>query len=199
MIVMENHYNCIYMYINKINGKRYIGQTKNFNRRHKQHIKKSSNKYPIDRSLKKYGEENFDVIILKENLSTQCLLNLWESYYIEKYNCLSKDNYNISSGGSNGNNFAGKTEEEMNDIKIKIGIKSKEMWQNKTEEELRQWKQKISELNSGKIRTDETKRRMSESKNNMTDKEKEEWKHKISETKNRKSYEEKKRNKTKTK
>lgn len=23
-----NYYNCIYMYVNKINGKRYIGQTK---------------------------------------------------------------------------------------------------------------------------------------------------------------------------
>ena len=30
---MENHFNCIYMYENKINGKIYIGQAINFNKR----------------------------------------------------------------------------------------------------------------------------------------------------------------------
>ncbi len=29
---MDNHYNCIYMYINKINGHKYVGQAKNFNK-----------------------------------------------------------------------------------------------------------------------------------------------------------------------
>ena len=29
---MNNHYNCIYMYINKINGHKYVGQVINFNR-----------------------------------------------------------------------------------------------------------------------------------------------------------------------
>ena len=115
-----NYYNCIYMYVNKINGKRYVGQARDFNKRHKTHVKKSTNKLIIDKAFNKYGEENFDIIILKKDLNTQCLMNFWESYYIDKYNCLSKDNYNISSGGSNGNNFAGKTEEEMEDIKIKM-------------------------------------------------------------------------------
>lgn len=117
---MENHYNCIYMYVNKINGKYYIGQTKNFNRRHKEHIRTSHDKTPIDKAFNKYGEENFNIIILKENISTQCLLNLWESYYINKYNCLDRNNYNIASGGSNGNVYAGKTEEEMNEIRNKM-------------------------------------------------------------------------------
>lgn len=31
-----NHFNCIYMYVNKINEKKYIGQTNNFNRRKKE-------------------------------------------------------------------------------------------------------------------------------------------------------------------
>ena len=31
---MINHYNCIYMYTNLINGKRYVGKAKDFNKRH---------------------------------------------------------------------------------------------------------------------------------------------------------------------
>ena len=112
----------IYMFTNKTNNKKYIGQAKDFNKRHKTHIKKSTNKLPIDCAFNKYGKENFEIVILKENLSTQCLLNFWECYYIEKYNTLinNKNGYNISSGGSHGNPFAGKTEEEMNEIKNKM-------------------------------------------------------------------------------
>ena len=36
---MSNHFNCIYMYINKVNGKRYVGKAKDFNKRHNQHLR----------------------------------------------------------------------------------------------------------------------------------------------------------------
>ena len=36
---MENHYNCIYMYTNLINGKKYVGKAKDFDVRHNQHLK----------------------------------------------------------------------------------------------------------------------------------------------------------------
>lgn len=171
---MNNHYNCIYMYINKLNDKKYVGQAKNFNIRHRQHIKKSANKTPIDRAFNKYGEENFEIIILKENLYSQCLLNLYECYYIEKYNCLSKENYNISNGGHNGNNFAGKTEDEMEIIKHKMSESHKgenHPFYNKHLSE--ETKQKISESRKGKFigknncmygkqHTDEAKNKISE-------------------------------------
>lgn len=67
-VIIMNHYNCIYMYINKINGHSYIGQAKNFNKRHREHICKTNHKYPIDRAFNKYGKDNFKVIILKENI-----------------------------------------------------------------------------------------------------------------------------------
>lgn len=135
-----NHFNCIYMYTNKINGKRYVGQTKDFDRRHKEHTMNSRNKTPIDNAFNKYGEDNFIITILKENIYTQCLMNLWECYYIEKYNTLSnnKHGYNLSSGGSNGNVFIGKSDEELNE-----------------------WKNKISKSNKGKKANNETKQKMS--------------------------------------
>ena len=71
------------MYINKINGKRYVGQAVDFNRRHRVHNLKSTDKFLIDRAFNKYGEENFEIVILKKDLQTQCLLNFWECYYIE--------------------------------------------------------------------------------------------------------------------
>ena len=110
---MENHYNCIYMYVNKINGKKYIGKAKDFNNRKSSHIYTSKNKNnrayncPIHKAIRKYGIENFDIIIIKENLKTQCLLDLYECYYIKKYNTLDRNNYNASDGGNGGNPYAG--------------------------------------------------------------------------------------------
>lgn len=179
-----NHYNCIYLYVNKINNHKYIGQTKDFNKRHKQHIGEYNNKYPIDKAFNKYGENNFDIIILKENLSSQCLLNFWECYYIDKFNCLDNGNYNLSSGGSNGNNFANKTKEEMelfkqNMSKIKRGTIISDETKNKISKTMKEkygenhWmngrnlseetKIKIGESQKGKIQTDGTKKKISNS------------------------------------
>lgn len=176
---MENHYNCIYMYVNKVNGKRYVGQAKDFNRRHRGHISESRKEhrkeynYPFNKAIRKYGIENFEIIILKENLSTKCLLNLLECYYIKKYNTLKYGNgYNISDGGSNGNTFAGKTKEEMDEI-----------WNNEHRRNLSEslkgriftecHKIKLSESrkgqpswNKGKNMSEQSKRKLSESRKN---------------------------------
>lgn len=122
---MENHYNCIYMYINKVNGKRYVGQAVDFNKRHKRHVRE--HKQVIDRAIDKYGEENFEIIILKENL-TEEEMNYWEDYYIESLGLYAKDGkgYNIAKGGIGGNTYVGKTEEEMIEIRKKLSESHKE-------------------------------------------------------------------------
>lgn len=160
---MENHYNCIYMYVNRINGHKYIGQAKDFNKRHKQHIGESYNKNSgysynlhFHRAIRKYDEENFDIIILKKDLKSQCLLNLFECYYIKKYGCLSKENYNIASGGSNGNILEGKTEEEKREIRRK----QSEALKGKPKSE--EHRQKLIEANKGKQKSEKTKHKISE-------------------------------------
>lgn len=124
---MENHYNCIYLYINKHNNKKYIGQAMDFNRRYKQHLNDSYNEkkkdydVPFHRAIRKYGIENFEIKILAENIQTREKLNEYEIFFIKRYKTLAIQNgYNVANGGSVGNTFAGKTEKEMNEIRKKM-------------------------------------------------------------------------------
>ena len=166
-VIIMNHYNCIYMYINKINGHSYIGQAKNFNKRHREHICKTNHKYPIDRAFNKYGKDNFKVIILKENLESQCLLNFWECYFIDKYNTLNNGNYNLSSGGSNGNNFTNKTKEEMEQFKRNMSeIKKGTIMEEETKQQIsKTMKERYSENHwmNGRTLSEETKKKISDS------------------------------------
>ena len=84
---MNNHYNCIYMYTNKINGKRYIGQARNFNRRHRKHISSSYNeeeKYHYSYTLTKTTSECLKPI--KYSLSYEKDINTLDAIYYIKGN-----------------------------------------------------------------------------------------------------------------
>ena len=94
------------MYTNKLNGHKYIGQTVDFQRRHKQHCKGAdSDKSLIDKAFLKYGNKNFNVdfLVSISNMKGNELvdyLNEMEKYYIWKYNTF-KDpkHYNLTEGG----------------------------------------------------------------------------------------------------
>lgn len=120
----------IYKYINKINGKMYIGQTINKDKRKRQFYNKNvlytsqKNKKlsKIDQARQKYGVDNFEYSILekinmdnKEDVISK--LNELEKYYIDKFNSI-ENGYNIMPGGGN----EVKTEETIN--KIKQGVRS---------------------------------------------------------------------------
>lgn len=89
----------IYMHRNKINGKIYIGQTKQKpeNRwRNGEGYKKSPYFY---NAIRKYGWDNFEHIILIENLDRDNA-NILEEKLIKEYNTTDdKYGYNLSSGG----------------------------------------------------------------------------------------------------
>ena len=82
----------IYCYTNKINGKKYIGQTINPEQRYKAH--KSSYQNPNDReynsvlhnAFRKYGFDNFTYEILVKDIDDFEKLNELEIYFIKKYN-----------------------------------------------------------------------------------------------------------------
>lgn len=99
----------IYMFINKSNNKKYIGQSIDCNRRYAEHKRSGDPEHysaknerdsntPIHRAFQKYGFENFDYIILeecsKENLDKR------ERYWISFYHSTDKSyGYNLSEGG----------------------------------------------------------------------------------------------------
>lgn len=85
----------IYLIHNKINGKNYVGQSKNIYNRWSQHRYDSKTKeYPLYRAIRKYGIDNFEFSILEECKIDE--LSIKEDYYIEKYKAYVPDGYNIN-------------------------------------------------------------------------------------------------------
>ena len=87
----------IYKFINKINGKIYIGQSVNIDRRIREHFCRYDGT-PFHLALEKYGKENFITEILEECEPEE--LNEKEKYYILLYNSENKQiGYNRTCGG----------------------------------------------------------------------------------------------------
>jgi len=95
-----NRTNLIYIAINLINNKSYIGQTiQDLNLRIYQHIYFSKNpKCKFARALNKYGANNFKWGVLEDNISYEDL-NAKEIYYIKNYDTY-YNGYNSTKGGS---------------------------------------------------------------------------------------------------
>jgi len=95
-------------------GKMYIGQCVKllssgkkwgYINRWKEHIRDSrGNNFCrlLNAAIRKYGSDNFSVEILKECSTNE--LNHYETYYIELFNTMTPNGYNLTLGGSSGRN-----------------------------------------------------------------------------------------------
>ena len=86
-----------YMIINKINQKKYIGITIDFEKRMAQHKRQKTSSL-IHQAIQKYGEENFEYQIIASGLSVEEAEEM-EINLIEKENSLVPSGYNIAKGG----------------------------------------------------------------------------------------------------
>lgn len=124
------HKGYIYCIQNKVNGKKYVGRTiDSITSRWGQHIKnlnsnKHYNKY-LQNDYNDVGISNFSFNVLNEfnfeniNVLNQVLNDL-EIIYINMWGLLDKNKgYNIADGGLNGNPYAGKSQDEMNELQEK--------------------------------------------------------------------------------
>lgn len=126
--MIDEYYGVVYKITNKINNKIYIGQTiQSIENRFNGHCSQPNvhKKMPIAWAIKKYGKENFkiEVIYYAKNKND---LNEKEMYYINFYNSRKKDiGYNISTGGSAGNNYCASIRKKSNDHCQKISKSKK--------------------------------------------------------------------------
>lgn len=114
----------IYKITNTINNKIYIGQTVDIKRRFNNH--KNNKKSVISMAINKYGINNFTFEII-DKAETVKESDTLEIKYINQFNTISPNGYNIANGGRGGNKFKGKTKEELDIIKNKIATKMKEI------------------------------------------------------------------------
>lgn len=112
---MENKKWCVYIHINKVNKKVYVGQTSLKPERRWANGKGYKNSSYFELAIQKYGWDNFEHIILKDNL-TQDEANYWEQYYIKQYNSINREyGYNLTSGGNNFKIVSEETRKKMSD------------------------------------------------------------------------------------
>lgn len=106
---MVNGY--IYIMKNKINGKKYVGQTiqEKPDIRVQQHFMEAYEKNRVgynrclNRGIRKYGADAFDWGVLADNIEDEDKLNLLEEYFIDIYNSKTPYGYNMNDGGRNRN------------------------------------------------------------------------------------------------
>lgn len=164
---------CVYMHINKINNKVYIGQTcQDIKRRWRDggsgYLVKRNGKYTqplFARAILKYGWNNFEHIVWAEGLikeeankSERLLIAIWDTRN-------PKHGYNIRFGGDN-HKLTEETKKKISDAKKGkyAGGKSPMYGKHLSEET----KEKISQANRGKKIPEEVKKKISEANKGRT-------------------------------
>jgi group I intron endonuclease len=151
----------IYEFVNTINNKVYVGQTKDFKSRircHRHNSRSYKKTNPFYNAIRKYGWDNFTINIIEEcNIKS---INDREEYWIREKKSLYPNGYNLMKGG---NQYEMSEDTKRKLSQIRKGIKfspehienlRKSHLGNKLSEET---KRKLSKINKGKIHTEEVK------------------------------------------
>jgi group I intron endonuclease len=146
----------IYLITNKIDGKKYIGQTveKDVYERWRAHFKKRTNCRYLKHAFEKYGKENFKFEIICICFDKDC--NTYENEYMKKYNTIVPNGYNLREAGNHGH--------QNEETKKKIGDSLRLHYSKLTDEQMETFR-KIHRVkntrNIGKKMSDEHKEKMS--------------------------------------
>lgn len=152
----------IYIAINKINGKSYVGKTeKTLKQRISAHCcrVRFGSKYAFHNAIRKYGIESFEWKILLSNISSENI-DTFEIEEIKKHNCIIPNGYNISNGGGGGDTISNHPRKEEILGKMRIANLGKKL---STETKERMSVSRLGNQNKkGYKETEETRRKKSQ-------------------------------------
>ena len=95
----------IYLIVNKVNGKTYVGQRKSSKEWYEDKYMGSGKL--LAKAKKKYGIENFEKFLI-QHCNTKEETNKAERFWIAEYRSRGKAEYNLANGGDGGNGKANK-------------------------------------------------------------------------------------------
>jgi group I intron endonuclease len=161
---------CIYKATNILNGKSYIGYTKNFTKRkniHKNSALRKNINFVFYQAIRKYGWDNFKWEVIYESWDQKHCLTIMEPYFIVEHNTFGENGYNMTRGGERGPDTIKRkslTEEQKKNISIgtkKNALRGEDhpMYGSKGNEKFIQ-SSKTSML--GKKHSEETRKKQSE-------------------------------------
>jgi len=168
----------IYCITNTINNKQYVGLTT-------RDLDESKNYYGsgiyINRSIKKYGKENFNKEIL-EICDTDSQLKKREMFWITELSTKSPNGYNLTDGGDGVLNPTQEIIDKRNEkLKLLVGEKNSHYGMKHSDSskqqismslmgksKSKQMKNRLSKTLTGRKLSKETKEKMSMSRNNRT-------------------------------
>jgi group I intron endonuclease len=152
----------VYKAINTVNGKVYIGKTKNLRIRWLQHCKSRSHCVALQNAIAKYGENSFKLETIFED-NCPVVVSHKERIFIKEFNSMAPNGYNLTIGGEG----APHTEQSKKKLsESKKGSKNPMFGKKMSDEH----KAKISASLMGKKRPQEVKDKISANHNPKSNK-----------------------------
>lgn len=141
----------VYCIINTQNSMKYVGCSKNDPKKDRiqRHLSDRSGNRLVKAALQEFGRDAFTYKILETDVSADDVLDL-EAFYIQKFNCVSPNGYNLTTGGKHPR-YSGESRRRM----------AQALQGKKRGPQSDKHRQKLSNSNKGKKRSVETRRNLS--------------------------------------
>jgi len=157
---------CVYSVTNKVDGKMYVGVTIDPELRKRSHFKQNiRTRSMLKNAIAKHGEENFVFEILCVGAKDYCYLV--ESRFISAYNTQTPHGYNICSGGRGSKGLTG----EHNGMYGRTGEQHPNFGKpgyRRGVPHTEETKEKMRKAHLGKVRSEETRKKISENAKKRT-------------------------------
>ena len=170
----------VYLITNLVNGKKYVGCTKvSVERRWVQHRSAAmkGSTFAIHAAIRKYGFQNFSIVIIETVFGTCKDLKVAEIRHIKAHDCVSPRGYNLTEGGEGCDYLVPGVEEKHTEAMRKLpldpvwraalaeGIQKRSLnpqWRKAQAEGVRrnaahnlEWQKKVAENNRKKVKDPE--------------------------------------------